>query len=78
MSVVNIKITSRLSPNASYEEQKRNLDKMMKMFRTLYSETGGVKDQIDKYERYCKPSEKRRQRDKIERNRAQHKQKDRL
>jgi hypothetical protein len=73
MGVVNFKVVNRSSYDASFEEQKRNHEKMMKTFRAAYTETGGVKDRIDEYQYYCKPSEQRRKRAKVERNRAMHK-----
>lgn len=65
-----IKVTSRLSSDASFEEQKRDVEKMQKIIRSFYNEPGGLKDKIEAKERYVKPSEKRRLRKKVERNRA--------
>lgn len=71
-----IRVVSRLHPDASFEEKRRDVDKMVKTIRSFYNEPGGLKDQIEKYERYMKPSEKRRLRDKMERNRARARKRD--
>ena len=67
MGIYRIKVTSKLSPNASREEKRKNLEKMLRNLRSAFNEPGGLKDKLERHEYFVKPSEVNRMRRRKER-----------